>query len=285
MTLRLVYSSECTQNVIHVQREEVNPKIQPCEVLEQQDTPSNSLDIRLGRWDNRRLYKLYDNILVGSKYLTLSEEFQTCLATQGSLEKLISLIEVSNHWSGPISIAVFAAGDEELELLISYITYLRRCFINIRHNVAFHLGLPKSHLPTNSIFTFDINQEMECDRPEETLDKLTKKLSGMRWRTKLPYPQNHLRNLARKNCQTGYVFVTDVDIVPSVHLAEELDTFLLSNTCKGMCAYVIPTFELDVRVPFPHNKTELVRLANKGLARPFHHKVFIYNQYATNFTR
>jgi N-acetyllactosaminide beta-1,3-N-acetylglucosaminyltransferase len=54
--------------------------------------------------------------------------------------------------------------------------------------------------------------------------------------------------------------------------------------CTNLCAYVIPTYELDERVNFPRNKTDLIRLAKKGLARPFHHRVFIYNQYATNFS-
>lgn len=58
-----------------------------------------------------------------------------------------------------------------------------------------------------------------------------------------------------------------------------------TEKCSGKCAYVVPTYELDERVFFPPNKTDLIRMANKGLARPFHHKVFIYNQYATNFTR
>lgn len=285
ITLKLVYNSECTQNIIHVQRQEKSAEAQPCETSEYQEKSPNSLDIRLGRWDNRRLYKLYDNVIVGSKYQQLSDEYYTCLATQSSLEKLISLIEVTKYWSGPISAAIFAAGDEELQSLVAYITYLRHCFVNIRQNVAFHLGIPKSHLPTVNTFTFESRHEMDCDKPEATLEKLLKKVSGLRWRTRLPYPQNHLRNLARKNCQSEFVFVTDVDIIPSARLAEELDTFLKSYTCKGLCAYVIPTYELDNRVPFPPNKSELVRLANKGLARPFHHKVFIYNQYATNFTR
>lgn len=68
-------------------------------------------------------------------------------------------------------------------------------------------------------------------------------------------------------------------------MAEVLDAYLRENKCKDKCAYVVPTYEIDDRVMFPHNKTELIRLANKGLARPFHHKVFIYNQFATNFSR
>jgi beta-1,4-glucuronyltransferase 1 len=108
--------------------------------------------------------------------------------------------------------------------------------------------------------------------------------------TQFPYPQNFLRNVARKNCQTFYTFLTDVDIIMSANLnfAEKLDKFLRNAKCpymNNLCAYVIPTYELDERVRFPRNKSDLIRLANKGLARPFHNKVFIYNQFATNFSR
>ncbi|XP_063930795.1 beta-1,4-glucuronyltransferase 1 isoform X3 [Zophobas morio] len=129
--------------------------------------------------------------------------------------------------------------------------------------------------------------EMSCANPISALQHLVKQYltSTTKWRKKLPYPQNHLRNLARKNCQSKFVFLTDVDIIPSRGMAEKLDVFLETAKCAGLCAYVIPTYEIDERVRFPPNKTELVRLANKGLARPFHHKVFIYNQFATNFTK
>jgi len=121
--------------------------------------------------------------------------------------------------------------------------------------------------------------------------------------------------------QTPFVFLTDVDIVPCLNLWERLDVFLstvpepgpgsLSSpaeaTAKGprpvrgglpfrrppptkapqppKVAYVIPTFEVDKRSRFPKTKKEVIRLATRGLARPFHQKVFIFNQYATNFSR
>lgn len=129
-------------------------------------------------------------------------------------------------------------------------------------------------------------QYLNCKHPEAVLADLVSKRSAAtsKWRIKNAYPQNHLRNLARKNCQTKYVFLTDVDVVPSFGAAASLDKFLRTVTCKSMCAYVIPVYEVDKRVPYPQNKSEIVRLANKGLARPFHEKVFIFNQYATNFT-
>lgn len=98
------------------------------------------------------------------------------------------------------------------------------------------------------------------------------------------------------------MFLVDVDVVPSLGLAQGLNDFLQKAKCQAasvvpaapkapppmlpktrgtghkptptpQCAYVIPTYELDERVRFPRNKSDLVRLAGKGLARPFHHKV------------
>jgi hypothetical protein len=249
--------------------------------------PMFKLDLRLGRWDNRLNYKLFDNIVVGERFAALSDHHKTCLATQSSLDKLASLIEVSANWNGPISLATFAASDEELNSLLLYIFFLRECNAKIREQVSFHLAFPKDHRPKNINVDLDKLEQMSCANPVGALQHLVKQyLKGVsKWRTKLPYPQNHLRNLARKNCQSKYVFLTDVDIIPNRNMVEELDKFLEQVKCKGLCAYVIPTYELDDRVRFPPNKTELIRLANKGLARPFHHKVFIYNQFATNFTK
>lgn len=245
------------------------------------------LDLRLGRWDNRLEYKLFDNILTGERYSSLSDTHKTCLATQSSLEKIASLIEVSSTWNGPISLATFAASDDELSALLLYILFLRECNAKIREQVTFHFAYSKDRRPNKVKIDLDKLEEMSCSNPVGVLQYLIKQyLKGTsKWRTKLPYPQNHLRNLARKNCQSKFVFLTDVDIIPSRNMTEKLDVFLEKAKCGGLCAYVIPTYEIDERVRFPPNKTELVRLANKGLARPFHHKVFIYNQFATNFTK
>lgn len=244
------------------------------------------VDLQLGRWDSRHLYKLFDFVLPGDRYAELSEKYSVCLATQGSLEKLQSLVQVAHHWSGPISAAVFAAGDE-YPLLQLYIAFLRRCFLVVRDRVTFHLAYPKDLPPTQVRPDLPLKLKLDCRRPEAALASLVRlrKAETVKWRIKTAYPQNHLRNLARRNCQNSYVFLTDVDIIPSASLADGLDVFLKNAKCKGLCAYVIPTYEVDERAHFPRNKTDLIRLANKGLARPFHHKVFIYNQFATNFSR
>ncbi|RZC38770.1 Glyco transf 49 domain containing protein [Asbolus verrucosus] len=288
LTLKLMYTPDCARSPSPALK--MPQKAQKCDPPRQsysQNDPIFKLDLRLGRWDTRLQYKLFDNILVGERFASLSEFHKTCLATQTSLDKIASLIEVSANWNGPISLATFAASDDELNSLLLYILFLRECNAKIREQVSFHFAFPQSQRPRNLNIDFDKLQQMNCANPFGVLQQLVKQyLKGTtKWRTKLPYPQNHLRNLARKNCQSKFVFLTDVDIIPSRNMAEELDAFLEQAVCKGQCAYVIPTYELDDRVRFPPNKTELIRLANKGLARPFHHKVFIYNQFATNFTK
>lgn len=56
------------------------------------------LDLALGRSDDRMRYLLFDNIIVGDKFVHLTELYKTCLATQSSLDKIASIIESSLHW-------------------------------------------------------------------------------------------------------------------------------------------------------------------------------------------
>lgn len=59
---------------------------------------SLNLNLGVGRSDNRLAYRLFDNVIVGEKYVQLSEAYKTSLATQSSLDKIASLIESSLYW-------------------------------------------------------------------------------------------------------------------------------------------------------------------------------------------
>ncbi|XP_063530052.1 beta-1,4-glucuronyltransferase 1-like [Cydia strobilella] len=258
------------------------PTCEPCDAANPSvdDDPISRIDLRLGRWDSSRSYKMFDYAAVGDLYAELSSDRRVCLATQSSIERLHELLRIAAHWSGPISVAVFVAGDE-LRLLRAFAMWLFRCQPEIYMRIALHVVTPSErpgvpgHVPTWS---------RDCEA--KPLPPYEIKSDTMAWRVRHPYPQNHLRNLARKNCQTPYVFLVDVDIVPSKGMAEALDKFLAKAPKCPLCAYVVPTYELDLRVAsFPANKSELLRLSKKKLAIPFHRKVFIYNQYASNFTR
>ena len=129
---------------------------------------------------------------------------------------------------------------------------------------------------------------------------------------KIAYPQNLMRNVARKGCPASFVLLLDVDVIPSLNMAQSLSAFLLkleknNNNNKESegnkknnlavsgknkprreclkCAFVLPTYELDDSSVFPRNKSQLLELVADGRAQPFHHKAFRFNQYASNLTR
>ncbi|XP_026840698.1 beta-1,4-glucuronyltransferase 1 [Drosophila persimilis] len=270
--------------------------IQPLAGLDSLLAPNNTAplafdnaDLSYGRWDSQHLYKIKDFALLGEQYTESSESSLVCLATQTSVERLNSLPQVATNWQGPMSVAVFSASHEEFVVLQYFVTYMRLCFPNIRENATFHLLTPPDYdkLPRLVSISFNLRGKFDCQYPDRTLKALLKlrSLKSLQWRQRNPYPQNHMRNLARKGCQTKYTFLTDIDIVPSTNSVPQLNKFLKTANCSKNCAYVIPTFEIDVRASFPRSKYGLQRLMKKGLARPFHEKVFIYNQYATNFSK
>ncbi|KAL0839224.1 hypothetical protein ABMA28_015996 [Loxostege sticticalis] len=244
------------------------------------DDPIARLDLRLGRWDGSRSFRMFDYATVGDMYAELSMNRRVCLATQSSIERLHELLRIAVHWTGPISVAVFVAGDE-LRLLRAFATWLFRCQPEIYSRLAIHVATSAERPGVQgTVPTWAKDCEAKPLPPGE------RRADTVAWRARHPYPQNHLRNLARRNCHTPYVFLVDVDIVPSRGMSEALDRFLATAPKCPLCAYVVPTYELDRRVAnFPANKSELLRLSKNKLAIPFHRKVFIYNQYASNFSR
>ncbi|XP_063228975.1 beta-1,4-glucuronyltransferase 1-like [Bacillus rossius redtenbacheri] len=296
LTIRLLHSSDCrrqdTSPPEPPRHEQSFPGTQqPCRSAPADPARSNAtfqVNLKLGRWDSRHIFKDFDFAVVGEHFAALSARHAVCLATQASLERMGSLVEVAHRWEGPLSAALFAAADE-YALVEAYVAFARRCYAAVRERVSFHLVYPGDRPPPveRGGGAEAAAARLDCRRPEAALQELlrARRPETARWRMRAAYPQNHMRNVARRNCQGSHVFLTDVDIIPSSGLAAGLDAFVRAHRCRDKCAYVIPTYELDERVRFPHNKTELIRLAKKGLARPFHHKVFIFNQFATNFSR
>lgn len=56
--------------------------------------PFADVDLRLGRWDTKRAYKIYDHVVHGEKFIQLSENSLVCLATQSSIDRMHSIVEV-----------------------------------------------------------------------------------------------------------------------------------------------------------------------------------------------
>ena len=86
----------------------INPNfgIQHIQVPTQQDEvlTSNLIDPNTGIFDKWRLYKTHHFVSVAEGLSSLNEERSVCFAAQTSLDRLYSITEILEQWSGPVSI-------------------------------------------------------------------------------------------------------------------------------------------------------------------------------------
>ena len=283
---------------------------------------SSNLDnllMPVGRWDDSRKFVVRDFAVTGKQFQSTAVSHNVCLATQSSLDRLHWLGESSDHWRGAISLAIYL-DDEEVVIFYKVLSHMRRCHSDLLANIAFHVvsaagqsmtlsaafsstsGGSSSSSSSKSWTETDDGDEsssasagaqstpVNCTGPSEALTWLLKERPSLsaKWESGRPYPQNLMRNVARKGCPSHYVLLLDVDVIPSYNMAESLAEFLDQPSVVAhcpKCAFVVPTYELDYSADFPQNKTQLLTLENQGRAQPFHHKAFRYNQFASNLTR
>jgi len=246
------------------------------------------LDVSEGVLDKYRMFKSHMFHIKGEAWAELSQKRQVCLGAQTSLDRLDQLVELASTWTGPMSIAVFAPA-QELPLAQRYLDYLRRCHRSISKQVAFHLVYPVEHPPEPSSDDL-VGQSMDCSSPHSVLEALlaTRPESLLKWRGSYPYPQNLLRNAAKSGCQTNYTYIPDIDMVPTPSMDLQLEQFLSTPEVRecGMCAYVVPTYEIAQDSPrLPHNKTELLALVGKKQARQFHQALYSINQKSSDLKK
>ncbi|XP_049784594.1 beta-1,4-glucuronyltransferase 1-like [Schistocerca cancellata] len=241
--------------------------------------------------DASQKYRVRQFVSVGDRWQQLptsAGDWTTCLALHASLSHVHHVERQARSWSGPLSVALFAAGDD-VHLLLAYIMFLRRCRQHVRSRVSFHLLWPTEHPPNDTVVAAgDQLEEADCGEDDEQV------LQRLLWRQahpvgeQLSYPQNLARNTARLACPTKLTLCPDVDMLPGprMDLAAGLtDLFRREPPCKK-CAYILPVFELDARLAGPpKDKWELQQLVEDRLARPFHWEIFKDNQKSLDPTR
>ncbi|XP_067138083.1 beta-1,4-glucuronyltransferase 1-like [Centruroides vittatus] len=202
------------------------------------------------------------------------------LVSQSSINHLHYIHPLSLRWHGPISIAVFSLA-KDIPIAVEAILHLRRCFPAIRHNTSFHLVYPLNSpsdimSPSSSSSSSSSSQLLILDSCESLLEKLKSYGAGENYAFGIPYPNNLLRNVARRNAMTEFVFVIDIDMVPSNHLhknflyfANENHLFLESHK-DDKTVYVVPAFEVKEDSEIPQDKTNLLQLLELMEARPFY---------------
>lgn len=245
--------------------------------------------------DASRKYKIARSFLSPDAEFGSPDAGEVCLATQSSLDRLHTLVELAQLWNGPLSLAVFVANAAQFQALRAYLALLRSCSEPVRANVRVDLVFPVGVNVTRAVPWSTRGggggPEFSCSNHASLLRTLH--TSGgarvVRGNVKqMLYPQNHLRNVARDGCSPQkHFFVVDIDVMPKPGLWDELSDFLASaNSGRRLpcakCVFVVPTYEAREMAPVPRTKRELLAMVRRREARPFHEKSFVFNQYATN---
>ncbi|XP_040563464.1 beta-1,4-glucuronyltransferase 1 [Lepeophtheirus salmonis] len=243
-----------------------------------------------GIWDVWHKFKYHYHVFTGSDWEELSGNQSTCLSTQSTVDRLGDLADLIQTWRGPLSLALFIP-DIEYILVVSVLNqHFLKCYPIFQKSASIHFAYPSEYPPSNGTLEMRENiskliRNASCT-PSDT-KALMKGILALRpkamlkWRERYAYPQNLLRNLARRSCQTNWTMVSDIDMITTPGFEEKLNYFFASNKtiCTKDCAFVVPTYEIkDVVKSLPVNKLELIQLVQNQTAREFHLKVFSLNQ-------
>lgn len=228
--------------------------------------------------ETRTSYSVINNYVIADD--DNSNESVT-LTTQGSFEFLPHAVELCRRWEGPISLAVYAPGDD-LKISLEVIYYLRRCRDGcVRSRISWHLIYDAMFGPALNNISFPdslVSQYrlIKCDLSDEEV--LKEFASSFRENHKLPYPINVARNVARLQSKTKYLLASDIELYPSLNIVsmfklliqkEEADQVPLINR-KVPHVYHLPIFEVEAGLEPPQTKSELMDMFRTGDAIFFH---------------
>lgn len=144
-----------------------------------------------------------------------------------------TLIITIYRWSAPLSVAVYAPGDD-YEATISIILFLRNCHPQsqlVRQFATFHIFFESQFLPKNLRRNFNETEkyficptsEPFHNFPHEKTFKATHNLT---------YPVNVGRNLAREAALTHFILASDIELYPNPGFVENFFDMMLKDSDK-----------------------------------------------------
>ncbi|XP_076363357.1 beta-1,4-glucuronyltransferase 1-like [Tachypleus tridentatus] len=209
------------------------------------------------------------------------------LTTQATTGFEYHVEELCRRWQGPVSVAIYAPGDD-LKFALENIEYLRRCGHEcVRQWVTWHFLYDQMHPPESSLLKLSLNlmKKKVSSHSKNQLFSInckSKPLSKGETYVRLnnlPYPINVARNVARLNAKTHYVFASDVELYPSeniiprfLRLVENVKNGSSNFTTKRQ-VFVLPVFEVRSGIQPPTRKEDLRALMKRKDAISFHQYV------------
>lgn len=192
--------------------------------------------------------------------------------TQTSLNQIFLIIELSARWKGLISVAAFS-DDSNINATLDRIILLLKCNPTISVNTSIHLVFP---LKSRDQKFVDIVEAKTCDFLFPTQEHTSYSTA------QVAYPVNLLRNVARRYSLTEFIFVIDIDLIPSFDFHSQFFKFASDNNLfheskfNEKAVYVVPTYEMShemIRDEVPNDKMSLIEKVNRNEVRPFYAEV------------
>ncbi|XP_060614377.2 beta-1,4-glucuronyltransferase 1 [Anolis sagrei] len=233
-----------------------------------------------GLLDASGQYRIYRDMLRGDWDGQRSPD--VVLVTHTSLGNLHHAQRLAERWQGPFSVAVFAPGAAEVRLATATIYAIAALCSPLRQLIRLHLVCH-----ANQVATFPESGAGDFARLQTCGDVFAKLARiGSHWHNygaNASYPNNLLRNVAKKAVGDQWALVVDMDMVPSEGLREAF--LALQNEVATPGVFVVPAFEIRHTRRIPGTKAELLRLYQVGETRPFYEELCPRCQAPTNYSR
>ena len=202
--------------------------------------------------------------IIDKFFLVPSAEFNSSdvtLLSQGDISAVEENLEnLCEYWKGPLSIAAYNHGYSYNQIRC-YLINLQKCSPCLQKYLSLHLVSFRNY--------YDESDPVSCSSSCSKTQALPEHLNPPN--ENFYYPNNILRNVARKTLQTDWQFMVDIDLIPSEHarssfleLAEKENLDIDAKT-----AYVLPAFEAKKKSQAPRIRSDLVKRYMNDV-QPFH---------------
>ena len=174
------------------------------------------------------------------------------LATQCSLSRLETILDIGRSWDGIISLAVYIQHPLSVvfipDILVGFFLEMEAINPKVKLDISLLFGARFIADPSKEAHPYDF-----------------------------AYPVNALRNLAMDGVDTEFVLNLDCDFLPSdgmhdILSSSDLYSFMKAQSGWQMAAFVIPSFEMlsNFTLPVPFSRSLLDQYCTDSLVIPFH---------------
>jgi len=189
------------------------------------------------------------------------------LISQCSTSNLHQFLDLRFAWDGPISLAVFVESSNSLSVVVNYLLKVQLCLSHALSGVGIHLVMPLS----SSVDCCTELVNISCSDLLPAFGKLSARVRN--YDGTVDYPNNLLRNVAIDAAVSPYIFVVDIDMIPSSGLFTQFSEFISKQPADRKIAYVVPVFEIQLKSEMPVNRHALLQMWNHGIIQPFYRNV------------